>query len=121
MAFVHVGELIAEFTRIDQGVINDSIGRDMVAVADMPEGLTRVLILERDGGVCHLCGTPWGAQIVTSHHANFTYHTPGCSCFPRCNHCGKALHREHYLGVGCLDCPSHSTKHRNHAGERQRF
>jgi hypothetical protein len=63
------------------------------------------LELERKGGLCPLCQTPYAKMFVDNIFGKFTYYEPACYCFKRCNLCGRFLVVEKLTDIGfCTTC-----------------
>ena len=49
------------------------------------ETLLNVLMLERHGGNCPICGTPFKKLTINNEGGGFSFYQPACRCFPRCH------------------------------------
>jgi hypothetical protein len=111
------------------GFITDSsVERGYRASISAARGNTQVILaleLERQGGLCPKCDTPWSKIEVDNVFGKFSYFQPNCNCFRRCEHvpvfkalrngtmrfagtspgCGRWLVTEGLLGIDhCTSC-----------------
>jgi len=70
---------------------------------NLPSEFYEVLHLEKSGGPCPRCGTPWNRIDVDYGPFRYHYFDPDCDCFPRCPECGTSWHREVAAGNQRLD------------------
>jgi ribosomal protein S27AE len=102
---VKLGEAVAKW--LPKGKVTDEMveGAYRVSIANAASGggarrpyagalYTAELLrleLERKGGNCPKCGTPFLAVHVDTEHADFWYHKPDCACFRICAGCGRDM------------------------------
>ena len=86
----------------------------------------KALELERKGGLCHYCDTPFQEVVVDSQYGHFSYFEPSCQCFKRClktpiedrnpkhtEGCGRWMVEERFRNLTlCLRCYGETREHK---------
>lgn len=96
-------------------VTDELVEKGYQRVIDGPDFVAQAAALERHGGPCPLCRTPFAKIEIKNEYGDFSYYQPACYCYKRCQRvqfphghvqgCDRYLIAERLAGIDfCTTC-----------------